>query len=281
MPSFFSKKSLKRGGRAVATGGLSEIDVDGITGAGAVGDAAKEGAKIMTAAGQQAIKGLRRDLDPFRRILSRDQIKANSMLATDAGTQMNFLQNNPLFNSLMEKSQNQIFGTQAAFGKLGSGGTQDALQESFLTGGNQLIDQQLGRVNPLLNIGSSAAQTTATSTADILTAIANAQAAGKMGAANASAQGNSALIGGLSTGAAAISDMRLKTDINYEGKHGDFDVISWRWNDAGNAIGLNGYGRGHSAQQVQSLRPDLVIEVDGIKMINYATDDTVRPELWH
>ena len=278
---YFDKKKLKRGGTALVTGS-SEIDIDGITGAGGVGDAAKEGAQIMTAAGQQAIKGLRRDLNPFRKILSNDQIQANSMLATDAGTQMNFLQNNPLFNSLMERSRNQIFSNKSAFGKLGSGGTQDALQESFLTGGNQLIDQQLGRVNPLLNIGSNAAQTTATSTADILTSIANAQAAGQIAAANASAQGRSDLIGGASTiGSAALSDMRLKTDINYEGKHGDFDVISWRWNDAGNAIGLNGYGRGHSAQQVQSLRPDLVIEVDGIKMINYATDDTVRPELWH
>ena len=194
-----AKKKAKRYGTALATGGLSEV-VGSLDGSDAA-DAAKKAARQQVAGMQAADAQFREDMNPFRNMLTPEQMQAGINLATDSQTQMDYLQNNPMFNNLMERSKQDIFGNLAAKGKLGSGSTQEALQQSYLATGNDLINQQINRFNPLLsNMQNAAARTGANSSA-MLSGIGEAQSAGTMGAANARSQGMNNLIGLGMTGA--------------------------------------------------------------------------------
>lgn len=286
-------------------------------------EAAREGAASQAQASREGLALLRGDLDPFRQ-LGAEQIAGAQALAsdpnaqqallqaspefqqlqslsTDPQSQINFLQDNPLFSSLREQASADIFANQAARGKLGSTGTEEALQSSFLQLGSDLINQQIGRTQgaitsgqglineqlnrqlPLLNIGQASAAQTGVSSLDALTGIGNVQAAGGIGAANAQAQGAQNIAG---LGAAIFaSDETLKANVKKVKVHTDdngLETISytWDWNDEGERHGLKGSGYGHIAQELQKTHPHLVKEIDGILMVDYSTDETVRPQLW-
>ncbi|MBO6507983.1 MAG: tail fiber domain-containing protein [Roseibium sp.] len=78
------------------------------------------------------------------------------------------------------------------------------------------------------------------------------------------AQRNSLFGGVLGFGAALLSDKRAKTDIEEVGKTKDGQKIySYRYKSGGPVqIGL-------MAQEVEKKRPDAVVEVDGMKMVDY------------
>lgn len=283
-------------------------------------NAALKGAEAQSAASREALEALRGDLDPFRQLgveqiagaqsLASDRDVQNQLLSsdpnfqqlqslsTDPQAQIQFLENNPLFESLREQASQDIFANQAARGKLGSTGTEQALQSSFLQLGNQLINQQIGRTQgaltsgqalineqlnrqlPLLNIGQASAAQTGVGSAELLTGIGNVQAAGGIAAANAQAQGAQNVVGAGTALVSAFSDVRLKEDIKVIGCHNGHDIISWLWNSKANELGLIGGGTGHSAQDLQKTHPHLVHENNGILMINYGTDETVEATTW-
>lgn len=298
---------IKRGLRSIG---------DVFTG-GDVADAASQGADAQVAASERALALLRGDLQPFRELgvsqiegvqsLASDPAAQLALLqgnqnfqqlqdlSTDSQAQVDFLSNNPLFESLREQSRKDIFANQAARGKLGSTGTEETLQNRFLELGNDLINQQINRTQgtistgqglidtqlnrqlPLLQLGQNAAAQSAAGSANIATGIGNAQAAGLVGAANARQQGTGNLI---STGlgiAGLFSDERLKENIEKIGEFNGIATYTWDWNDEAKAIGLKGKSSGHIAQQVQRVHPELVAEMDnGYLAINYGTEKTVR-----
>ena len=240
-------------------------------------DAATEGAKQQMQAADRARTELRGDLAPFRNLLSPEQMSGMGMLATDSQTQMDYLQNNPMFRGLMDESQRRVFGNQAARGKLGSGGTQAALQNELLLQGNQLIDQQLNRGLPLLNAAQSSAAQSAMGGAGLITDAAAAGAAGQMGAANAQTQGAQNVAG---LAAMFMSDGSLKENIKQVDMHNDLPVYTWNWNKEAEEFGLKGGGLGHIAQELELSHPHLVHDIDGMKRVNYGTSETVEPQLW-
>ena len=177
------------------TGGVEDL-VKGFTGETAA-DAAKKGSAQQVAASERALAQLRGDLDPFKQ-LGLDQIQGVQSLASDPQAQMDFLQSNPLFQGLADESARQVFGNKAAQGKLASGGTQAELQNQIMLQGNDLINQQLNRQLPLLNMGQNSAAQQGAGSANLITGIGNAQAAGTIGAGNASASGIDNIIGAAS-----------------------------------------------------------------------------------
>jgi hypothetical protein len=175
-------------------GFISNI-VSGITGSGAadaassggrrLSDAALEsaglrsqGADIQAEGGQQGLDFLTQKLDPFANQFSGQNIADLNALATDSETQMNFLQNNPLFEALKSQAKENTFRTQSAGGNLSSSGTDMMLQNAFLSQGNDLINQQINRQMPLLNNAQTASTNLGTSGANLLSQIANARASG-------------------------------------------------------------------------------------------------------
>ena len=171
-----------------------------------------------TAAQERALQQTRQDLQPFRQV-GEGQIDPltglvdqQQQLATDPQAQLNFVQDNPFFNALADESQRRIFQNQAARGKVGSGETAEALQNSILLLGNDLINQQLDRSQQVFGnrlgitqLGANAAArqgqaalSTGTNIANLTTQRGNALAAGQVGAANARTQGiNQAINAGL------------------------------------------------------------------------------------
>lgn len=120
-------------------------------------------------------------------------------LITKPEEQLKYVQNNPFFEAMAKKSTDTLLANQAARGKLGSGGTAEALQNSLLLLGNDLLNQNIGQRQNIANMGAAAAAQTANATqnnansiSDLYTQKGNAQAAGIMGASNAA---NSAAAG--------------------------------------------------------------------------------------
>jgi hypothetical protein len=68
------------------------------------------------------------------------------------------------------------------------------------------------------------------------------------------------------------SDIRLKEDIKPDGKIGDFNAYTWKWNAEGKRVGFDRFPtKGVMAQEVAATRPDLVkTDENGYLMVNYA-----------
>lgn len=100
---------------------------------------------------------------------------------------------------------------------------------------------------------------------ELLTGQANAFAAGQIGAANARSQlGQTILQGAVTAGAIAASDRRVKTDIVRIGAMDNgLPLYSFRYK------GKPEFHMGVMAQDVEKVKPEAVIEINGIKHVNY------------
>lgn len=223
------------------------------------------------AAQERAREQARADLAPFRSFGAK-QLGGLSSLITDPNAQRNFIENNPFFESLANDAQNRLFSNQAARGKIGSGGTAEALQNSLLLLGNNLLSQNIGQRFNAATLGANAAAGQATATqnvgsniANIATGVGNAQAAGIIGASNARSQGQQNLLNvGLVGGGLLLSDERVKRDIMLIG-HADngLPIYLFRY------IGSDEINIGVIAQDVEKIAPEAIVEIGGLKHVNY------------
>lgn len=221
----------------------------------------------------------RGDLEPFREVGSTDLSTLGS-LVTDPQAQADFITNNPFFDALAEKSTQTLLNNAAARGKVGSGGTAEALQNSILLLGNDLLNQDVTRRQNLATLGSNAAAGQATTTQNTANALSaatqnsanavsdltiqggNAQAAGLVGAANARADATNNLI---STGitALALCDARAKENIEHVGYTSKgFPLYSF------NYIGDDQFQVNVLAQDVEIVMPEAVYEINGYKHVD-------------
>jgi hypothetical protein len=245
---------------------------------GGADKAAKAAAGIQAASGDKAIAFqresrdiAREDLQPFREA-GAAQLDPLTSLISDPQAQLDFIRNNPFFDALADKAQKRIFSNQAARGKVGSGGTAEALQNSLLLLGQDLLDRNVGQRMGLATMGQNAAagqasvaQNTGANISNIVTDQGNARAAGEVGAANARAQGINNLVLGTAAGF-QISDRRFKRDIE---RIGTLDNgIPWyrfryEWESETRP--------GVMADEVERVNPEAVhTRPDGIKMVDYS-----------
>ena len=244
---------------------------------GGADDAAQQAAQTQAASADKAIdlqresRDLaRKDLQPFKDA-GQSQLSPLSSLISDPNAQLNFIQNNPFFKALADDAQSRLFSNQAAKGKVGSGGTAQALQNSLLLLGQGLLDNNINQRMGLATMGQNAAAGQGTITmnsgnaiSDLITGQGNALAAGQVGAANARSQGINSLIQGGSAAAMFLSDRRAKTDIAEIGKSYDgLPLYRFRY------IGDPELRVGVMAQDVEQVRPEAVVEIDGLKHVNY------------
>lgn len=246
-------------------------------------------------------------LQPFTNLFS--PIEAMKLRSTVGGgdfsgieplQEVNPLQD-PAFKALANEASRRVFANQAARGKLGSGSTAEALQQRLVGLGEQVRGQraaeqaqrfgqqmQLATVpqqqsfNQLMNLAqlsqaSAAGQAAASGQAgqnisSLLTDIANAQAAGQIGAeqARTGALGGLLSLGGQLGGAALLSDMTKKENIEYRG---DINGVPWFTFDY--IDGEKGQ-QGTMAQLIEDDFPDAVTEKDGVKYVNYGA-----LPIWH
>ena len=153
---------------------------------------------------REALETARGDLAPYREA-GAEQLPGLTGLITDPNQQRDFIQNNPFFKTLADDAQSRLFSNAAARGKVGSGGTAKALQNSLMLLGNDLVGQNINRRMNLTTLGQNAAAMTGTNTlqgantiSDLMTQQGNVRAAGTVGSANA---WNSGINTAISTGA--------------------------------------------------------------------------------
>lgn len=237
-----------------------------ITGATDQKAAAREGAAIQGAATNEAIAYQKEATAPYR-ALGEQNIPELQALLSGQG-QLDYLQNNPLFNAAIENANQSIGAGAAARGKLGSGGTVNALFQNYLATGENYLNNQFNRLLSPVNIGASASTGNAANVGNLLTNNANAQAAAALQAGSAQANSFNTLLQGAATAAAAgggggYSDIRLKTDISPIGTGIDgLPMYEYTFIPNGKRY------RGYMAHEVEQVNPDAVKEIDGYKAVS-------------
>jgi len=186
-------------------------------------------------------------------------------------------QSSPLYDAIMggrEAGEEALARRAAAGSGLRGGATTsnligyntDLQNQATLQAFNQQQQQQqqrlagLGQLSRLPSMAPQIAQGTAN--------IGQTLAQGQIGAANAQQQAIGTLLGiGGQFGASAISDKRLKTDIEQIGKTTHPSIFKYQWNWLPES-GKEGAETGYIAQEVETVYPDLVITGDdGYKRI--------------
>lgn len=181
---------------AITVGSLGLIDGGDVTGSNQA-DAARAAAARQEALGREGIEFrresrdlARQDLAPFREF-GQTAIDPLQELLTPEG-QVQYLQNNPIFDAALDRVNQATLNRQSARGKLGSGGTLEALQNNFLATGQSFIQPQINNLMSALNTGQASAagqanltQQTGGQIANQLGQIGDVQAAGIVGAQNA------------------------------------------------------------------------------------------------
>lgn len=139
--------------------------------------------------------------------------------------QVGYLERSPLFQAALGQTQNRLENRAAAGGRFGSGGLVNELFNSYLSQGQNFLNQDFNRLFNVASLGQasaagvgSGAQGAATNIADLLGTAGAAQAAGGIGAANALGQGSQNLAGLAGLAASFFSDERLKDGMELVGK---------------------------------------------------------------
>lgn len=133
------------------------------------------GGNIAEARGREGLGILTDRLSPFADAFGAEDIARLKGLSTDVNAQSDFITNNPFFEALRNKAKEDTFRTQSGSGALGSSGTDEQLQNSFLAQGQGLLDSQINRGLGLMDRSQNAATTLGTGSANILTGIGSAQ----------------------------------------------------------------------------------------------------------
>lgn len=130
-------------------GGLRSAGI--LEGAGTAADATIAGGNLFEQLNREGLQGFEDSMSPFASAFGQSDIDNLRGLGTDPNQQLDFLQNNPLFDALRNQSREATFNTQSGTGALGSSGTDQMLQNSFLSQGQDLIDRQFNRGLSLLS----------------------------------------------------------------------------------------------------------------------------------
>ena len=173
--------------------------------------ASKRAARAQEAAAQAALDEQRRQFDvsqsvlaPFR-TFGQQQLGPLADILTAEG-QASFLEGNPLFEFGLQNLNEQTANIAAARGRLGAGDTREQFLENAFLAGSPLLANQMNALFNAANIGQSSAAGAANigvnagiQNANLLTQIGNAQAAGRVGQAQAFNQAIPGVVSALPT----------------------------------------------------------------------------------
>ncbi len=255
--------------------------------------AARDSASQQMAAGQQAIgtvtgaaQNAQGFLSPFQQI--GQQGLAGLDFLGNSQNQFDFLQNNPLFQLALDNANQATMAQSAAGGRLAAGDTLSQLSNNVLLSAQPLIDRQRQDIFGMLGMGTNLASQQAgietglgSNIANLQTGIGAAQAAGTIGAANATAGGLAGSLGGVIGGGLSsalgkgisnlFSDPRLKEDIKMIGNENGYNIYSWVWNKLANErLKLFGSSSGVMYPDVLERNPEATSIQRGFGKVNYS-----------
>jgi len=246
-----------------------------ISGMGAA-DAASDAADIQAKSGKEAIGFAREtrdiargDLQPFTQFGVNNLAPLQSMLTPQGQT--DYLRNNPLFQAALDNTNAATLNNQAARGRLGSGGTLDALTKNYFATAQPLLQSQTANLFNATTLGQNSAAGQASTSInqgnsinDLITGIGNSQAAGLVGGANARQAGATNFVGSAGSLLGAFSDRRLKRNISYAGEHGPYSTYYYQY------LNDDQWYRGVMSDEVKLINPAAVSTHDsGFDIVNY------------
>ncbi len=139
----------------------------------------------------QALEVVREKLTPFFEE-GKTAITGLGSLVSDPQDQADFISDNPFFELMADRARGDLLSNQAARGKVGSGDTAEALQNSLMLIGSDILRQNIAERQGLGGLGLNAAtnlsqftQTGASNIGNLLTSRGAVSAAGIMGASEA------------------------------------------------------------------------------------------------
>jgi hypothetical protein len=179
-------------------------------------------------------------------------------------------QSSPLYSSLVGAGESAIARNRQATGGFRSGTTQENLAENEQGVLMSLIQQILQGQGGIADAGAAARNAYVQSGGSALSQIGGTSGQiANIGIQKAAGKAN--ILSGLAqAGATAFaSDKKLKENILKIGEKNGLNWYSWDWNDLAKGIGLSGSDEGHIAQEVEEVRPDLVVMQNGYKAVIY------------
>jgi hypothetical protein len=178
--------------------------------------AARAASRAQSAAAKEAqameaeqLSVLRGDLMPFKEqgVGAINQLGAYT---SNPGADLNYLQDNPLFQASLNTADRAAVGAAANQGRIGTGGFSQQLQENYIMSALPLLQRRDQNLTNLATMGQNAAAQTGTAglqTAQSMGSLelqgANAQSAGIA----AQRQASQEMAGGLIQGAAALAPL--------------------------------------------------------------------------
>lgn len=105
---------------------------------------------------KESIDTARADVAPYREA-GANTIADLTKLVNDPTAQADFIKNNAFYNTMAKDTTDKLMSNQAAKGKVGSGSTAEALQNSLMLLGNDLLNNQISNRMGIANLGINAA----------------------------------------------------------------------------------------------------------------------------
>jgi hypothetical protein len=168
-------------------------------------------------------------------------------------------------------NQDQTGASASQRGLLGSGVLADALAKYRARAGvdksnalSQVYQQNLGGIT---NLTQTPAQSG--NIAQLMAGKGLTLGQGQTAAAQAKFDANQAFVKDATSGAAAFSDIRLKSSVKFIGKIAGHKWYSWKWNEIAAGLGLSGNGEGVMAHEVEKYAPHAIGENSGFMTVNY------------
>lgn len=271
--------------KIISLGGITKNFRTGRTAAGKAADAA---AVQATELGQETL-GEQQALKSEIGSIYKPTMKAGRQAFGDiagyyAGDQQPIIDQatqSPFMSQLVNTGEQAIARNAQMTGGFRSGTTQENLAQNSQNVLMDLVNQVLQGKQGIANTGFGAADAYSTASQNIIAGqgatrgqIANvdiANAAGKQQQASGMTNLYGNLISGAVQGGAgiAMSDRRLKKNIIKVDEKHNLPWYTWDWNTLAKDLGLTGSSEGHIAQEVQKVRPELVVERAGYLAINY------------
>lgn len=173
--------------------------------------AATQAANTQAASGEAAIaearsarEQSRADLQPFTQF-GASQLTPLAQMISPQG-QVDYLQNNPIFQASLKNMNEQVLNNAAVRGRLNAGDTRQRFADNFQAAALPLLSYQTNNLFNAAQLGQSSAAgqansslTTGSNIGNTLTDIGNARAAGLVGAANARGNIIKDITGGLTS----------------------------------------------------------------------------------
>jgi hypothetical protein len=172
----------------------------------------------------------------------------------------------PFYNTAVADAEDAVLRNASVTGGLRSGNTNDNLARANNMVLENEYNRQLGGLQAIMGMPSNANNIAAT-----MAGIGQTQGQGMVAAAQAEQAGNQQGLNNLMGigQLIAMSDNRLKTDVEKVGTKNGFGWYRWKWNKLAERFGLKGHAEGHMVSEVAKKRPDVIGDKDGYATINY------------